>query len=937
MAFDAGTLVATIRLDGKGKFDSDLDSSGRKFTLTESMAKKAGAAIAGALKGAAVTTGALTVATTAYVASLFRTGVAYNQLQQSSRAALSTLLGGATAANAQMDKLDAFAKQSPFAKSVFITAQQQLLGFGLQAEKVIPALTAIQDAVAAVGGSNDQVSQITYALAQMRGQGKLTGETLNQLGQFGIDAATLVGAKMGKTGAEIRDMASKPGGIPVDEVWDPLVSALEDKFGGAAANVKNTYTGTLDRIKAASRDIGAALAEPFVGKNSGGLFVTWGNQVADVLRAVEKKVAPTVAILEGRAAPAFERITDFLTKAKDVVVRFDPTKIDSFLDRIGKNAPAVAAVAGATAAMNVEYLRSIPVLGQLLPKINPIAAAVAGIALSTPQSRQALSDLMRAVQPLVPVVGELAMTLSKDLVQILPPVASGISGIAKAATPLLQLLGDMPPSLLLAVAGYIGFTKVQAPLAEGILNAGVRLEGFLGKLGPIGGKLGGVVDGLAGMAGTLSGPWGLAIGGAAALIGGVWLDNIAKAQAKIDEYTDSLDKNTGAITENTKSIAVDELTKSGAYQAAKTLGIGYDTVTQAALGNANALDTIARAQAEATRQYQQGATASDNSSGKYLAAANKLMAAVGSESDAIKNSVESDRDKAKALGLLETAQGDLTDAVSKASDAITANGATLDTSTAAGQANKDALDNLAAASNNLVDATAKQTGSVYLATQAYNESKARLYDVAAQMGLTGAAADEYVTKHLANIPAIVQTKVEISNDAALRAIDEVNRVYSNLQARMNAGQNVIVRPGGPMVANERGNLYQHGAVQAFANGGFGSGMYPGGRPIYKFAEEGVPWEVFISGKTSEKERNQRILARTAGLLDMVAVPAGSARSTAFATGGTVTYQAPALAAASASRDLRPVTIVMNVYPSEGMNERDVADLAARGLERRLRG
>src|SRR5690606_34900976 len=111
------------------------------------------------LKGAALATGAATAASAAYVASLFRTGVAYNTLQQSSRAALSTLLGGAQQANAQMDKLDAFARTSPFAKSVFITAQQQLLGFGLEARKVIPALSAIQDAVAAVGGSNEQISQ----------------------------------------------------------------------------------------------------------------------------------------------------------------------------------------------------------------------------------------------------------------------------------------------------------------------------------------------------------------------------------------------------------------------------------------------------------------------------------------------------------------------------------------------------------------------------------------------------------------------------------------------------------------------------------------------------------------------------------------------------------------------------------------------------------
>src|SRR5690606_35755246 len=111
--------------------------------------------------------GAMSVA----AGAVAKTGIEYNTLQQTSRAALSTLLGGAEAANAQMDKLDEFAKTSPFAKQVFITAQQQLLGFGVQAERVIPILDAVQNAVAAVGGSNEQVEQVTYALAQMQAQG----------------------------------------------------------------------------------------------------------------------------------------------------------------------------------------------------------------------------------------------------------------------------------------------------------------------------------------------------------------------------------------------------------------------------------------------------------------------------------------------------------------------------------------------------------------------------------------------------------------------------------------------------------------------------------------------------------------------------------------------------------------------------------------------
>src|SRR5699024_2136926 len=78
-------------------------------------------------------------------AAALKTGISYNTLQQTSRAALTTLTGSAEAAHAQMDKLDEFAKGSPFAKDVFIRAQQQMLGFGIEAKKVIPYLDSIQD------------------------------------------------------------------------------------------------------------------------------------------------------------------------------------------------------------------------------------------------------------------------------------------------------------------------------------------------------------------------------------------------------------------------------------------------------------------------------------------------------------------------------------------------------------------------------------------------------------------------------------------------------------------------------------------------------------------------------------------------------------------------------------------------------------------------
>lgn len=244
--------------------------------------KKREKALNDVAKGAMVVGGAMT-ALTLLVA---KTGIEYNSLQQKSRAALTTLLGGAEAANAQMDKLDAFARTSPFAKQTFITAQQQMLAFGIEARKVVPYLDAIQDAVAAAGGSSQQLGEVAYIMAQIRSASKITGQDLIQFGQRGINAAELIGSAMGKTGGEIRAEITA-GTLGANEALDALAEGMKTRFGGAAANVKNTFEGALDRVHAAWRDLSADLTKPLVNPEGGGALVDLLNWIADVTRGFQ--------------------------------------------------------------------------------------------------------------------------------------------------------------------------------------------------------------------------------------------------------------------------------------------------------------------------------------------------------------------------------------------------------------------------------------------------------------------------------------------------------------------------------------------------------------------------------------------------------------------------------------------------------------------------
>lgn len=314
-------------------------------------------------------------AVTAFGVAALKTGIEYNTLQQTSRAALTSLLGSARAANEQMDKLDAFAKTSPFSKATFIQAQQQMLAFGIETQKVIPYLDAVQNAVAAAGGSNQDIAEIVATMSKIQSSAKITAEDLNEFGGRGVDAATLIGEQMGYTGAQIRESITN-GSLGAEEALDALAAGMSQKFAGAADNVKNTFAGATDRVKAAWRDFAAELATPLVDPQGGGALVDWLNGLADAMRDFSKLPEPvrnTVTALAGIGGVAALAAGGFMLLA--------PRAMETF-EAFQKVAPAGGRVRGAlvgvgkgvTAALALQML--VPVLDDITSKGDKTAAGL---------------------------------------------------------------------------------------------------------------------------------------------------------------------------------------------------------------------------------------------------------------------------------------------------------------------------------------------------------------------------------------------------------------------------------------------------------------------------------------------------------------------------------------------------------------------------------
>lgn len=499
----AGAILQVQIVGDSSGLASSLKSAGAQVSGFAGAVQSVGSTIGGALvTGTKIVAGLWTgtaIAAGAAATNVFKTGVAYNQLNQTAGAAFRTILGSQAAADDFMKSLSAFAKTSPFPKQAFITAAQQMMAFGIQTQKVVPYLNAVQDAVAAAGGGAQQLSEVTTIMAQISSAGKITGQDLLQFGARGINAAQLIGSQMGMTAEQIRASITA-GTLDAGQALDALAAGMESSFGGAAALVKQTWAGATDSVKAAIRDLGGALAEPFVSAGGGGLAVGWAEQVSTVIRALIPIVTALMDKLLQTFGPTLQAIGPILDS---IAGKLSGLNVDNIAGGISGMLPVIGGLTGAFAAMSGGLLSNIPIIGSALGALSGpvgiVTAAIAGLIATSPELQAvlgtALQGAMAAIAPLLPVISgalkQLAGVFGQVITAVAPliPILVGVLGqalatvaklvvnLATAALPLVTAAVSILSPLLQAV-GQI-FVALAAPVQMLVSNLLPPLVGII--------------------------------------------------------------------------------------------------------------------------------------------------------------------------------------------------------------------------------------------------------------------------------------------------------------------------------------------------------------------------------------------------------------------------------------------------------------------------
>ena len=499
---DLGTLIAKITVDDKG-FTAGMDSATRRtqrFTadvqaqggVVDRVFHSLGRSAKASLQVAATAAAATTVGVAALGKNTLSTGLAYNAMQQNANAALKTMLGSQKAVNEQMEKLGKLAQNSPFSKATFISAQQQLIAFGVEVEKVIPLLDAMQNAVAASGGGSQQLADLAFVVAQIKAAGKITGQDLIQLGQRGINAAEIIGKAFGKSSAEVKAMISK-NQIDADQAIDALTKGMMDKFGGATDAIKQQWSGAADRIKAANRDIGADLGKMFIDPAGGGRAVEWGNKLADVLRTFQKRLREAQGGIEDFLSPAFKNISKGLDAANNALKKFDAARAGAQLEKLTSYTPLIG---GTTAALMTFALQPIPVIGQLASAMGPLTVGVAALIAASPELRKSGSAFGEAFKPGEKILATTAKQLADLAIQLIKDLSPALESGAKGLGTFLTNLSPLAPAMVSVLSALAPVVTAGAELASAFANlptpvlaAVVALAALHGPLAPLVSKL----------------------------------------------------------------------------------------------------------------------------------------------------------------------------------------------------------------------------------------------------------------------------------------------------------------------------------------------------------------------------------------------------------------------------------------------------------------
>ncbi|MGI5155830.1 phage tail tape measure protein [Microbispora sp. CA-102843] len=187
--------------------------------------------------------------------------------------------------------------------------------------------------------------------------------------------------------------------------------------------------------------------------------------------------------------------------------------------------------------------------------------------------------------------------------------ATGVlRGMTQAATVVVDTFSALPGPVQGGITVLTGLTGAVTLLGGAMVVAVPKIQAYKAALAEAGPRTQAVGKGLSAVGSLLTGPWGIALA-AGTLALGYFAQKHAEAEQHAKELKDTLDAETGAVTENSRALVANRLEQDGLLKVSQQLGLNMGDVVSAALGQQDALARVNSVLDAYQRQWDEAGTA----------------------------------------------------------------------------------------------------------------------------------------------------------------------------------------------------------------------------------------------------------------------------------------------------------------------------------------
>lgn len=255
------------------------------------------------------------VAATAALGGLGLMGIKSAADLEKTAASMRVLTGNAQVANQLFAQLYKYAATTPFEFPDIAKGAKTLLGFGIQADKVMGHIRMLGDLAGATGAD---FSQLATVFGQVNATGRLMGQDALQLVNNNIPITTILAKKLGISVQEVKKRMEE-GAISADLFNQALLETTQQggfAFQGAE-QLGRTFSGRLSTLKDQVREFAMQLIgvkiDPELGLvvEPGGLFDRLSKAIPVVIEFL-KEMGTKVNELKDQFSRALQPVVDYI-------------------------------------------------------------------------------------------------------------------------------------------------------------------------------------------------------------------------------------------------------------------------------------------------------------------------------------------------------------------------------------------------------------------------------------------------------------------------------------------------------------------------------------------------------------------------------------------------------------------------------------------------